>query len=220
MKRQIIITNDGSKTIYVPNLDETYHSTHGAIQEAKHIFIKHGLAASSKKAISVFEMGFGTGLNGFLSAIYAEKHQISVDYTGIEAYPIGVDIAQEMDYDKHIEPKFIKLFQSIHHVEWGSFQKITTYFQLQKIVAKIETHSLENTAYDIVFFDAFGPRAQHEMWDLKILQKMYDCLQFGGFLVSYCAKGQVKRNLKAIGFEVETLAGPPGKREMTRAWKK
>ncbi len=220
MQHQIIETQDGSKTIYLPHLDETYHSSNGAIQEAVHVFIKMGLHAAKGKEIHVFEMGFGTGLNAVLAYQFAMEHQVKVIYHGIEAFPVSLEIALKMEYFKGISDSIIPVFEWMHSQEWNVELAYNELFSFQKIEAKMEEYVLEREAYDVVFYDAFGPRAQAEMWDVSILKKMYDALKVDAFLVTYCAKGQVKRDLKGLGFAIEPLPGPPGKREMTRAWKR
>lgn len=218
MKREIITTKDGSSSIYIPEMDETYHSVHGAVQEALHVFIKNGLALMSKGEINVFELGFGTGLNAFLSEQYSSQNKISIYYDSIEAYPVEVNLLNKMNYNNVVKYK-IEIYESIHKAEWEVENRISETFQLRKIEAKIQDFEVEKKHYHIIFFDAFGPRAQSEMWSVEILQKMYDCLRNDGRLVTYCAQGQFKRDLKYIGFKVENLPGPPGKREMTVATK-
>ncbi|HLU87300.1 MAG TPA: tRNA (5-methylaminomethyl-2-thiouridine)(34)-methyltransferase MnmD [Taishania sp.] len=221
MKHEIIVTGDGSKTIYLPELDETYHSSHGSLQEAMHVFIQNGLSIIDSNKVSVFEMGFGTGLNALLTAI--ETNKVSgkqVYYEGIEAYPVAFDIAMEMDYCKLVGEQYQSVFKFLHETSWKEVHCFSEQFSFQKIHEKIEDYQPKREQFDIVYYDAFGPRAQEAMWTPEILQKMYDMLRVGGFLVTYCAKGQVKRDLKALGFEIEALPGPPGKREMTRAWKR
>ncbi|MBP5995069.1 MAG: tRNA (5-methylaminomethyl-2-thiouridine)(34)-methyltransferase MnmD [Crocinitomicaceae bacterium] len=211
-------TADGSKTLYLPELDETYHSSHGAMQEAMHVFIQHGLAfiGQEKKSISVFEMGFGTGLNALLTAQWAEQHSCSIRYIGIELHPIPKDIWQQMDYVQEVLER--ERYSKIMAAEWGEYQVIEPNFQLKKVEEDILGLQLVEQV-DLIYFDAFGPRAQSEMWDLPVLTKMYERLNPGGVFVTYCAQGQMKRNLKSLGFSLESLPGPPGKREMTRAIK-
>lgn len=211
-------TADGSKTLYLPELDETYHSSHGAMQEAMHVFIQHGLAfiGQEKKSISVFEMGFGTGLNALLTAQWAEQHSCSIRYIGIELHPIPNDIWQQMDYVQ--EELERERYSNIMTAEWGEYHEIEPNFQLKKVEEDILGLQLVEQV-DLIYFDAFGPRAQSEMWDLPVLTKMYERLNPGGVFVTYCAQGQMKRNLKSLGFSLESLPGPPGKREMTRAIK-
>lgn len=218
MKREIIITNDGSTSIYIPEMDETYHSVHGAIQEAKHVFINNGLELFFKPELNVFEVGFGTGLNAFLSAQFSEEKGVVINYNSIEAFPVDIELVNKLNYNSLIKYK-IDIFNSIQSADWEVESAISKTFKLKKIEAKIQDFEMENNHFDVVFFDAFGPRAQSEMWAVDILQKMYDCLISNGKLVTYCAQGQFKRNLKSIGFIVENLPGPPGKREMTVATK-
>ncbi len=219
MKREIIQTDDGSSTIYIPELDENYHSSHGAIQEAEHVFIQHGLKKMEEKglsSISIFEMGFGTGLNAFLTKIRAST---PILYVGIEAFPVSEGEVNSLNYAERIGGKHRSDFSAIHASKWSEFVEIDSQFSLKKVHQKIESYELDANFFDIIYFDAFGPRAQGDMWEIDILQKMYDGLKKGGALVTYCARGQFKRDLKSLGFEVESLPGPPGKREMTRAWK-
>lgn len=219
-EQQIITTGDGSKTIYLPHLDETYHSSHGAVQEAMHVFIQHGIRKLEQDKIRVFEMGFGTGLNSLLACIEAAKLNKKIHYTGIEAYPVSIEIANQMDYCSLIGTGYSPQFEQLHTSDWNIENQLSDLFSFEKIHQKIEDYCSEKEQFDIVFYDAFGPRAQEDMWAVEILQKMYDMLKPSGFLVTYCAKGQVKRDLRSIGFEIEALPGPPGKREMTRAWKR
>lgn len=221
MKREVIETADGSKTIRIIELDENYHSSHGALQEALHVFIKNGLLEfKDKPQISIFEMGFGTGLNSFLSAIKAAELNLKIQYSGVEAFPVNEEELIQLEYAKLVGDENIDLYTKLHSVPWGEFSTISDHFTLKKIQSELQILELEVESFDIIYYDAFGPRAQEEMWSVELFQKMYDSLKTGGFLVTYCAKGQVKRNMKAVGFTIEPLPGPPGKREMTRAWKK
>lgn len=218
--REFKITGDGSHTLYVEALDETYHSKHGAIQEALHVFIYAGLNYFDKPKLNVLEIGFGTGLNAFLTLLEAQKNNTETNYTGIEAFPLEEDIIGQLNYIKELDSNEdeAELFKQLHQVGWESHQKITDSFSLNK--TKVELDQFEtNEKFDVIYFDAFGPNVQPEMWTETIFKKMYNCLTDKGILVTYCAKGSVKRGLKAIGFEVVSLPGPPGKREMTRAVK-
>lgn len=220
MKREVIQTADGSSTIYIPEMDEHYHSSHGAIQEAEHVFILHGLRKMEelgRNSISIFEMGFGTGLNAFLTKIRAA---VPIHYSSIEAFPVTFEEIAALNYVEQVGQEFATDFSCIQDASWNEFVQLDTHFQLRKIHSKIEGFSPEEAMYDLIYFDAFGPRAQGDMWELEILQKMYNALTTGGALVTYCANGQFKRDLKSLGFEIEALPGPPGKREMTRAWKR
>lgn len=220
MKREVITTADGSKTIYIPEMDENYHSGHGALQEAKHVFIENGLKHfSGKPEITIFEMGFGTGLNALLSMIEADKTKIQIHYIGIEAFPIEKELVETISYQDLVDAKYRESFFKMHSSEWNQRIQLTENFSFLKIHDKIENYIPEAGSVDIIYFDAFGPRAQGAMWNIEILQKMYDVLKPNGIFVTYCAKGQVKRDLKALGFVVEALPGPPGKREMTLATK-
>lgn len=219
MKRELRETADGSMTIYLPEMDEHYHSYHGAIQEAKHVFIENGIQRFPKKdTISVFELGLGTGLNALLTAIWAEKNQQKVAYFGLEAFPVETEMNFEMKYDSLITDYQGKdLFSKIIVAPWEAKTEISDFFHLCKCQSKIQSLLIEQK-FDIIYFDAFGPRAQEEMWDFEILKKTTSMLNPDGLFVTYCAKGQLKRDLKTLGLKVETLPGPPGKREMTIAW--
>lgn len=221
LRREIKVTDDGSKTLFIPDWNENYHSTHGAIQEAKHVFLKSGLGAIEDKAeINVFEVGFGTGLNAILTYQYSVENQLKINYDSIEAYPITKEEMELLDYDSLFENKDVKeVYQKMYDVPWDESVMISENFHLKKIHNKLEHHILPQDHYDIIFFDAFGPRVQEGMWSKDHFENLYNSLKKGGLFVTYCAKGQVKRDLKSVGFEVETLPGPPGKREMTRGRK-
>ena len=219
MKREIKMTSDGSLTLYVPELDEHYHSIHGAIQESQHVFINHGIQSLFKSPIKVLEVGLGTGLNALLTSLWSITHDTEVEYTGIEAYPLNNKVNESLNYNENLENSNAKMFfQNIISSCWNVKTNIHSKFVLHKIDCRIEEF-VDNQKYDIVYFDAFGPNTQQELWDIEILKRMYDVLDDNGVFVTYCAKGQLKRNLKEIGFKVESLPGPPGKREMTRAVK-
>jgi len=219
-KKEFKITADGSHTLYVPNLDETYHSSHGAIQEAMHVFINAGLNFINKSDLKVLEIGFGTGLNAFLTLLEASKRSRNIKYTSLEAYPLDQEIISQLNYTEELNstPKEIELFNELHQVEWESYQQITEQFRLSKKQVKLSEFK-PTEQFDVIYFDAFGPRVQPNMWTVPIFEAMYKCLAKDGVLVTYCAKGSVKRALKEVGFEIEALPGPPGKREMTRAIK-
>lgn len=220
MKRTLIDTADGSKTIYIESMDETYHSIHGAVQEAQHVFIMNGLQAFKEgDSIRVFELGFGTGLNALLSFEDAEKRKLNLHYIGLEAYPVEEELWKKMDYATKIGGETAVKFDQLHRASWESESRLTDSFSLTKIEKRIQDYVIEKESIDLIYFDAFGPRAQNEMWEMTVLQKMYDLLKPNGILVTYCAQGQFKRDLKSLGFTVECLPGPPGKREMTRAHK-
>ncbi len=220
MKREVILTADGSKTIYIPDMNENYHSTNGALQEAMHVFIQNGIRTfNSKDEMTVFEMGFGTGLNALLTLVEAVNSNRTINYIGIEAYPVELELIKEINYEHLVDKRFTASFSLMHSLLWGERHIIHPNFTFQKIHAKIQDYLPLNASIDIIFFDAFGPKVQQEVWTIDVLKKMYDMLKPNGILVTYCAMGQMKRDLKSLGFKVEGLSGPPGKREMTRAVK-
>jgi tRNA U34 5-methylaminomethyl-2-thiouridine-forming methyltransferase MnmC len=221
MKREIIITGDGSHSISVPELNVAYHSIHGAIQESTHVFIKAGLIDSEifdyVGVHHILEIGFGTGLNALLTLIEADKHKNRIYYTGIELYPLDFPEINQLNYcDQLDQPHYRPLFEKMHHCGWEEMFEITEYFRLTKIKCNVADYSSENL-YSIIYYDAFAPNAQPELWTKEIFDKMYSVLIPGGILVTYCSKGDVRRNMIAAGFEVEKLQGPPKKREMLRA---
>ena len=222
MKREIITTADGSKTIFIPDWDENYHSKHGALQEALHVFIEAGLKykQQEKSDLNILEIGFGTGLNAILTAIYAAKQNLEVEHHGLEAYPVSEEEIVALDYASLDEIKDnVETYNKLHASTWNELNRITPLFSLKKIEQTLEKYAPTSNTFDIIYFDAFGPRVQEEMWSLPIFEKLFNSLKANGVLVTYCAKGQVKRDLKAVGFSVESIPGPPGKREMTRAVK-
>ena len=214
---KIIATNDGSKTLKIPKWNEHYHSTHGAISEAQHVYIKNGLDLIISHEISIFEMGFGTGLNTFLTYLYGLKNQCTINYYAIEKEPLSLELVNQLDYvdllgafsEEHI-------FNKLHTSSWDILTEISIHFRLYKIHNTIQEYEFDTT-FDLIFYDAFGFRVQPELWQKDIFEKMVKILNIGGILVTYCAKGEVKRILKYLGMQVESLAGPPGKREMIRA---
>jgi tRNA U34 5-methylaminomethyl-2-thiouridine-forming methyltransferase MnmC len=216
MKRTLTKTADGSYTLYVPELDEHYHSIHGALQEANHVFIQHGLEPiKDRSSIRVLEMGLGTALNAYLSYQWARKNNITLWYSGVEAYPVEGEIISTCL--KEIGVNQVQDLRFFSEFVYGSTQGLDS-FTLDPIHAFWADINFKE-AYDVVFYDAFGPRAQSELWTLANFQIAFDALKPGGTLVTYCAKGQVKRDLKSVGFTVESRPGPPGKREMTVATK-
>ena len=223
MKREIIKTADGSATIYLPEWDEHYHSKHGALQEAQHVFIKtgfqHFLEKKDPQELSILEIGFGTGLNGLITFFEAEKSKVAIDYTGVEAYPVSSEELKALDYSKIIaENQASEVFKKMHDAEWGKKVEISSFFRLKKEQMFFSDIRAES-AFDLIFFDAFGPRVQPDLWTEKIFSLMYNALNNEGVLVTYSAKGSVRRGMQAVGFLVERLPGPPGKREMLRATK-
>ncbi len=219
MKREIIITDDGSTTIRIPDWDENYHSTHGAIQEAKHVFIKNGLNLFQKQdSISILEIGFGTGLNAFITFLETLTKD-KVNYVGIEAYPISEEEIAQMNYVSELEAeKYQDVFNKMHSCDWESQQKITDNFTLTKRKQFFQDIEDKNQ-YDLIYFDAFGFPLQPELWSEAIFKKMYDALLPKGTLVTYACRSSIKNAMLSVGFSIEKLPGAPGKREMLRATK-
>ena len=205
----------------MPEWNETYHSKHGAIQEAKHVYIQAGLdfwlKSNKTKILNILEIGFGTGLNALLSSIYANKNQIKFNYHSIEKYPISQQVIDEFNYPEILMVNRKEL-NILHSVEWEKSIDIHEFFKLKKLKADLRTFE-SNIQFDVIFFDAFGPRVQPELWEKSVLQKCYNMMNENAVWVTYSCKGQVKRDLQDIGFFVETIPGPPGKREMLRAVK-
>ncbi len=219
MKREILITSDGSTTIHLPDWNEQYHSKHGAIQEAYHVFIKSGLEFLNKKNISILEIGFGTGLNAFITFLEASKKDLKVEYVGVEAYPVLDDEIQKLNYVEELNAnKHNAVFNKMHSVSWEEKHTIENGFSLHKRKQFFNDIKDENE-FDLIYFDAFGARVQPELWTAPIFELMYKALKQKGVLVTYAAKGSVRRAMQSVGFTVERLPGPPGKREMLRATK-
>lgn len=219
MKRKIITTADGSKTIQIEEWDEQYHSKHGAIQEAYHVFIKHGLSLFSNTEIAILEIGFGTGLNALITTLEAPKNNLVISYTGIEAYPVVLEEISQLNYIEQLNaPNAKNVFENMHTVPWDVAVEILPNFTLHKKQQDFLEIKAESV-YNLIYFDAFGARVQPELWTEIIFSLMYKALQSKGVLVTYAAKGSVRRAMLAVGFSVERLPGPPGKREMLRATK-
>ena len=220
MQRSILKTADLSNTIYLRELDETFHSTNGALQESIHVFIRAGLneIIKRKKKITIFEMGYGTGLNAILTFIESTINNIEVSYTSIEAYPLEKKLMDELDFKNLIEIEFHPFFDKIQESKWNETCSINDIFSLEKIHTKFEDYDLDST-FDLVYFDAFAPDKQPELWTEEIFKRIFDNMNEGGIIVTYSAKGEVRRCMQRAGFTVERLPGPIGKREMLRAGK-
>jgi tRNA U34 5-methylaminomethyl-2-thiouridine-forming methyltransferase MnmC len=218
MKRELRLTADGSPTLYVPELDETYHSMHGSVQEARHVFIENGLryVSAELKQVNILEVGFGTGLNALLTAQYAQENTIDVNYVGLEAYPVEEKVWKAIKYEN--DPDSLDFYSRMMSLPFEQTHVCHSHFKLTKAESLVQDWSSVDN-FDLIYYDAFGPRAQAEMWELPIFEKLYALLKTGGALVTYCAQGQFKRHLKSLGMSVEGLPGPPGKREMTRGIK-
>ncbi len=218
MKRQIKLSNDGSHTIYNQTIDEHYHSTFGAITESQHIFIQNGFNFINTNPVRILEIGFGTGLNALLTLENAMLQNRSVYYVAIELYPLEIDVIQNLNYCKLINLKLENEFLEFHKRNWGDTIKLNENFILHKILGDaINIDFPEN--FDLVYFDAFSPDKQPELWTKELFLKLFKSLNNNGILTTYCAKGEVKRNLKEAGFTIERIPGSPGKRHMIRAIK-
>ena len=219
MKREIIITDDGSTTIRIPDWDENYHSTHGAIQEAKHVFIKNGLNLFRKQdSISILEIGFGTGLNAFITFLETINKE-KVNYVGVEAYPISQEEIAQMNYVSELDSEmYQEIFDKMHSCDWEKQETISENFHLTKRKQFFQDIEDKNQ-FDLIYFDAFGFPLQPELWSEVIFKKMYDALLPKGTLVTYACRSSIKNAMLSVGFSIEKLPGAPGKREMLRATK-
>jgi tRNA U34 5-methylaminomethyl-2-thiouridine-forming methyltransferase MnmC len=221
MDKEFVITEDGSHTIYLPEIDEHYHSIHGAIQESLHIYINQGLLQQSpQKELSILEIGFGTGLNAYLTFCYTCNREISVNYFSLEKYPLAEIEYMNLNYPQNVFPEYSEIFEQMHRVDWDAVIDISPKFKLQKIHADLLTFQFDSKPqFDIVYFDAFAPEKQPEMWSELILQKVAATVKKDGILVTYCAKGAVRRAFMAAGFQMERIPGPIGKKEILRGKK-
>jgi tRNA U34 5-methylaminomethyl-2-thiouridine-forming methyltransferase MnmC len=215
---ELVITSDGSHTLFVPELCEHYHSIHGAVQESALVYIKNGLEFCSANPLKIFEVGFGTGLNALLTATSRSAEKRIIHYSTIEKFPVPESIISKLNHRSFTGKKESAIFDKIHEAKWGSFEKITEYFYIRKIKCDLVSDQIEGK-YDLIYFDAFGPDKQPDIWSGGVFGKIAEITLPGGVLVTYSAKGEVKRLLKSNGFKVELLPGPPGKREMIRAIK-
>ncbi|WP_298426035.1 tRNA (5-methylaminomethyl-2-thiouridine)(34)-methyltransferase MnmD [uncultured Kordia sp.] len=223
MKRKIITTGDGSTTIHLEEWNEQYHSTHGAIQEAVHVFIKTGLHyiqnTFNPDQIHILEIGFGTGLNAFITYLEAKKHNFYINYHGVEAYPVTSAEINQLNYTNELKAEDEKaIFEKMHVCDWGKKTVLSENFKLTKREQFFDQIN-DKEKFNLIYFDAFGARVQPELWTVTIFQKMYKAMQNKSVLVTYAAKGSVRRAMQEVGFKVERLPGPPGKREMLRATK-
>lgn len=218
MKREIIITGDGSTTIHIPEWNEQYHSKHGAIQEAYHVFIRMGLDLFSEE-VAILEIGFGTGLNALITYSEALRRNLKVDYVGVEAYPVLFQEIKKLNYTEELgQSELLAKFLEMHQINWEDRHRLSESFYLRKR-QEFFSDLNDKDAYNLIYFDAFGARVQPELWTEDIFKRMYFALRTDGVLVTYAAKGSVRRAMQAVGFSVERLPGPPGKREMLRATK-
>lgn len=222
---KIVKTNDGTDTIYLPDLDEHYHSTHGARQESEHVYLKCGLdyyvkrnISDKKKQIQILEIGFGTGLNALLTCMYAQQHKIPINYITLEPFPLKKEYINQLNFN--LNQYEATIFKNIHHVKWNKKNTLNEYFSITKWKLKLEDFKPSNL-FNIIYFDAFAPSKQKNIWSPGNFSTLYNVLtNESGILTTYCAQGQFKRTAKNIGFSIELIDGPPGKREMIRLTKK
>ncbi len=225
-KIEVRTTADGSPTLYVPALDEHYHSRHGAAQESRHVFIEAGLrpllavGLGQSRPLRLLEVGLGTGLNALLTLEAAEAAGAAVAYDGYETYPLPATAVAALAPQWSANQSLSSAFRQLHRAPWGEATALGPDFQLTKIQAQVEAADLPTSRYDLIYFDAFAPEKQPELWTADVFMKLYAAAAPGAVLVSYCAQGQFRRNLRAAGWLTEKLPGPPGKREMTRARKR
>ena len=217
-QKEIKKTKDGSHTLFVPGLNEHYHSLYGALQESRHVFINEGFHKCAKDSIWLLEAGFGTGLNAILTFIEAEKHKKKIFYFGVDQYPLNWKLVSKLNYPDLLTENIREPFKELHQSKWGVTNMLSPWFTFQKIKTNLKTYN-PTPGLDLVYFDAFGPDKQPEMWSHDIFFRIFEALNRGGILTTYSAKGSVKRILKDIGYEVDLIKGPSGKRQMIRAIK-
>ena len=221
----LFLTEDGSHSVYSEQLGVSYHSKHGAIQETQHVFINAGLEYILQKSpteINILEIGFGTGLNAFMTFLESEHQPITatINYFTIEAYPLSMEQVFEINYVEQLDAEpFKDIFLKMHSSDWSKMHPLSKKFNFQKLLMNFEDIDFHNHV-DLIYFDAFAPDVQPQLWEETLMKKMFNAMRLKGALTTYCAKGAVKRTLKSVGFFIESLPGPPGKREMTRAIKK
>lgn len=218
--RNIQITADGSATVFVPGLDVTFHSRHGAMAESLHVYLDAGLdyyhhLYPEQRSLRVFEMGFGTGLNALLTLQYAAQHRLSIVYETVELHPLEASVVQQLNYASQL-PGTEEIFQTLHAAPWNEETALTDTFVLHKKNISLHDHQAEHPGH-IVYYDAFAPGAQPDLWTEEVFKKLYDDLFPSGVLLTYCSKVDVRRALQVAGFAVQKIPGPRGKREILRA---
>lgn len=220
LNREIRVTSDGSTTIYLPDWQEGYHSSHGAIQESIHVFITNGLLKVHKPSINILELGFGTGLNAWLTLIHSNELNVNIRYFGIEKYPVSVDEINQLNYPSLLNKSSGDFFK-LHIVDWEEEIRISEHFSMTKFCADFQEFDYSTLPpFDLVYFDCFGHRVQPELWTGNYIKSIHNQTNKGGLLTTYSSKGIFRRYLEEIGFIVEKIPGPKGKREMINAWKK
>jgi tRNA U34 5-methylaminomethyl-2-thiouridine-forming methyltransferase MnmC len=221
MQKQLIVTGDGSHSIEIPELNVSYHSKHGATQESRHIFIEAGLLPLMQKRseIAIFEMGLGTGLNALLTFMETVDQPVKVYYEAVETNPVEPVIADSLNYTTILNrPDLQEVFLQIHQLPWNSPQHLSENFYFYKRNADV-ADIIFTTTYNLIYFDAFAPEIQPEVWSVEIFKKIYEALEEGGLLLTYCSKALVRKAMEEAGFTVEKISGPWGKREIVRARK-
>lgn len=222
LARNLVTTADGSHTIYLPAVGEHYHSSFGALRESRHVFLEQGYdvaAACARDRLRVLEIGLGTGLNALLTWDRARHNLAPVAYTALEPFPVTEELACQLNYPDQLAARAARqAFAALHRCRWGVIEPLGEYFSLLKLGITVEDFQ-PSGEYDLVYYDAFSPAVQPEVWTRSVFEKVFGCMSAGSLLVTYCAQGEVRRNLRSVGFALETLAGPPGKRQMTRATK-
>jgi tRNA U34 5-methylaminomethyl-2-thiouridine-forming methyltransferase MnmC len=222
MKREKLLTADGSFTVRIDEMNVTYHSTHGAVQESMHVFIRAGLdqVRLKKRTIRIFEMGFGTGLNALVTIDQAVKYGLAIHYEAVEAFPLVELSPDEFNYSSMMETSDLaEFFRKFHNGPWNEWFSVSDFFSLKKSAIRLQDYPMPEAPFDLIYYDAFAPGAQPELWTVEIFRQLYDMTAPEGILVTYCSKGDVRRAMIAAGWEVEKIPGPPGKREMLRALK-
>jgi len=221
MDLKIIITGDGSHSLYNKRLDEIYHSKNGAIAESEHVFISAGFdfVTLNSKKVNLLEVGFGTGLNTLLTALKSKTADTQLEYWAFEPFPVNHDILNKLNYTTFLPPGSDVLWKKIHTSPWNKRSDIDSCIQIIRINEKVEHYKLPDHYFNLIYFDAFAPSVQAELWTGNLFRRLFTALKNGGVLVTYSARGEVRRNLKAVGFTVDRLPGPEGKREMIRAIK-
>lgn len=216
---ELIVTGDGSHTIFMPELNEQYHSLNGAITESEYVYIEKGFRFCKLKNPTVFEVGFGTGLNCLLTLAEATRAKRHTKYLAIEKYPLDAEMIQKLNYGS-FSPDMGDFFKKIHQAPWNEATEISEFFTLQKLHADLLDYQFENSdKADVIYFDAFGPDKQPEMWTPAVFSSVFNLSADNAVFVTYSAKGEVRRQLAACGFAMERLPGPPGKNQMLRGIK-
>ncbi len=216
---KLVKTEDGSSSVFIPVLEEYYHSKYGAVTESMHIFIERGLRFMNQSIenINILEIGFGTGLNAFLTFIESQKSLIKINYTAIEAFPLAYSLISQLNYTQFFG--YRNIFKNLHTAGWNKFCMISDNFSLLKLKTDLLEYQPHLDIFDLVYFDAFAPQKQSELWTIQVFEKINRAMKMNAMLVTYSTKGSVKRNLISCGFSIELLPGPKGKREILRARK-